>query len=168
MHATTTGRPAAPAAGTPAGYMDMETLKSFIVALGVLSASIGMAMTGVRDTVAAKPSDSTTREISFNADVMPILKRECLPCHAEDNYNPSELSLDSHELLMEGGKHGVPVVPGDPEKSILFQKIGPSPPFGDRMPLDPKRKRGMASTRTLSEEEIRIIRAWIEQGAKGD
>ncbi len=119
-----------------------------------------------RGSVARTP-DSSNAEVSFSRDVLPIFKRNCLPCHAEDNFNPSELSLDSRELLMAGGKHGVPVVPGNAEKSILYQKIGPNPPFGDRMPLDPKKKRGEpSSSKPMTEQEIRIIREWIEGGAK--
>ncbi len=115
----------------------------------------------------ARTSDSSSSEVSFSRDVLPIFKRNCLPCHAEDNFNPSELSLDSRELLMAGGKHGVPVVPGNAEKSILYQKIGPNPPFGDRMPLDPKKKRGEpSSSKAMTDQEIKIIREWIEGGAK--
>jgi len=99
---------------------------------------------------------------------MPIVRRECLPCHAEDSFNPSDLSLDSRELLMSGGRHGAPVVPGKSGESVLFQKLGPNPPFGDRMPLDPKKKRGERSLKSLSQEEIDLIGRWIDQGAKNN
>lgn len=107
-------------------------------------------------------------EISFQADVFPVIKKNCLPCHAEDNYNPSELSLDSYTLLMEGGKHGTAVVPGKAAESLLVRKLDAKPSFGDRMPLDPKKKRGEASTRKLSDEEIQLISDWIAQGAKNN
>jgi hypothetical protein len=38
------------------------------------------------------------------------------------------------------------------------QKIKPSPPFGDRMPLMTKKK--------LTDVEIEIFKKWIDQGAK--
>lgn len=118
---------------------------------------------------AASPADSAStksREISFKADVMPVFKKNCLPCHAEDQYNPSELSLDSFELTVAGGKHGVPVLPGKPEESLLLQKLGEKPPFGDRMPMDPRKKRGEMSKKKLTDDEIRILSEWISQGAK--
>jgi hypothetical protein len=104
--------------------------------------------------------------VSFKNDVFPVIKRACLPCHAEDNFNPSELSLDSRELLMAGGKHGVAVLPGKPDESILLHKLSTRPPFGDRMPLDPKRKKGELSRKSLTEEEISVIREWVSKGAK--
>ncbi len=107
-------------------------------------------------------------EISFQTDVFPVIKKNCLPCHAEDNYNPSELSLDSYTLLMEGGKHGTAVVSGKAAESLLVQKLDGKPPFGDRMPLDPKKKRGEPSTKKLSDEEIQLISDWVAQGARNN
>jgi hypothetical protein len=139
--------------------------KTFIV-LEVLAAILCTAFARPQDSTAMKSDEDAKHEVSFKNEIMPIVKRACLPCHAEDSFNPSELSLDSRDLLMNGGKHGSPVVPGNPEKSILYQKISPNPMFGDRMPLDPKKKRGTPSMKSLSEDEIKVIRAWIEQGAK--
>ncbi len=108
----------------------------------------------------------TASTASFKNDVMPIIKKYCLPCHSEDNYNPSELSLDSYELMMEGGKHGVPVVPGDPEKSILVAKVIGASTFGDPMPLAKKLSDGTMQQRHLTDEELAILKAWIAEGAK--
>lgn len=102
-----------------------------------------------------KPKRET---ISFKVDVFPIIKKHCLPCHAEEQMNPSDLHLDNYETMMEGGKHGKPIEPGKPKESLLVQKLNPNPPFGEQMPL--KSKTG------LSEEEIKIIVDWIIQGAK--
>ena len=101
--------------------------------------------------------------VSFKNDVMPIVKKHCLPCHAEENYNPSELSLDSYSDLMAGGKHGVPVVPGKADESIVVQKVSSNPPFGDQMPL---KKKNNPNPDRLSDQEIQTIKEWINQGAK--
>jgi hypothetical protein len=106
--------------------------------------------------------------VSFKRDIAPLIARQCLPCHAEEQFNPSELSLDTYDLLMTGGKHGTPVTPGKAAESILVRKLLPRPPFGDRMPLDPKKKKGEESTKRLSEEEIRLISDWIDQGARNN
>ena len=116
-----------------------------------------------------KGTDSGTAskgDVSFSAEVFPIIKKNCLPCHAEDNFNPSELSLDSYDHLMAGGKHGESVLPGKSGESPLVTKLGPEPPFGDRMPFDRKRKKGLKSTKVLDEKEIHLIATWIDQGAK--
>ena len=98
------------------------------------------------------------KAVSFSNDVFPIIKKRCLPCHASDSENPSELFMESFPDIMKGGKHGKPVIPKKGDESILVQKIKPSPPFGDQMPLMTKKK--------LTDEEIEIFKKWIDEGAK--
>jgi hypothetical protein len=102
--------------------------------------------------------DSLSSMVTFKGDVTPVFKTYCLPCHTEDQMNPSELYLDSYEGLMEGGKHGSPVVPGKADSSLLILKLHAPPPFGDRMPLKSKDP--------LPADSIDILRKWIDQGAK--
>jgi uncharacterized membrane protein len=96
--------------------------------------------------------------VSFSNDVFPIIKKRCLPCHAADSENPSELFMESFSDMMKGGKHGKPIIPKDGEASILVQKIKPNPPFGEQMPLMTKKK--------LTDEEVELFKTWIDQGAK--
>jgi len=121
----------------------------------------------VQDEVIAGEETSRSDTISFSETVLPIFQKSCLPCHALENYNPSELSLDSHELLMEGGRHGDAVVPGEAEEGTLVLKLREEPPFGDRMPVDKRKNKGEKSTvKPLEEEEIQAIATWINQGAR--
>jgi|WetSurMetagenome_2_1015567.scaffolds.fasta_scaffold230022_2 hypothetical protein len=100
---------------------------------------------------------------SFKTGVLPLFQRSCLPCHAEGSSNPSELILDSRELLLKGGKAGPSVIPGNSKGSILIQKLAATPPFGDRMPL--KRRRDPRDL-SLTQEEINLIADWIDHGAR--
>ena len=109
---------------------------------------------------------SQQKPVSFQNDVAPVIRSRCLPCHAEDNFNPSELSLDTYEMLMAGGKSGAAVIPGEAQASILVKKLKGIPPFGERMPLNTKRDKETGKARWLSEEEISLIAAWVDQGAK--
>jgi hypothetical protein len=106
--------------------------------------------------------------VSFSKDVVPVISKNCMPCHAEDQFNPSELSLDSYELLMKGGKHGDAIQPGKASESIFVQKLLEPPPFGDRMPFDPRKKRKKEPMKPLTDEEISIITEWVNQGAKNN
>lgn len=106
--------------------------------------------------------------VSFKNDIFPIIKAKCLPCHAEDNFNPSELSMDSYDLIAKGGKHGVPFKPGKSNESLMIQKLSENPPFGDRMPLNSKKKIQEGRAVWLTPEEIKIIATWIDQGAKNN
>ena len=105
----------------------------------------------------SKPEKEKKKDLTFTSDVQPIVKKYCLPCHLAENENPSRLSLDTYETLTEGGDHGNTVVAGKPEKSNLYLKLLPNPPFGKQMARNKKR---------LSEEELKIVHDWIEQGAK--
>lgn len=51
------------------------------------------------------------------------------------------------------------VAPGQPEMSLLWQKLGPNPPCGSRMPL------GGAP---LSDENMEKVRSWIAAGAQNN
>ena len=51
------------------------------------------------------------------------------------------------------------VVPNEPDKSLFLQKLLPSPPCGNRMPL------GGA---VLSDDVLEMVRSWIAAGAKDD
>jgi len=119
------------------------------------------------EQVAEKKDTSNARPpVSFSKDVFPIINKNCMPCHAEDQFNPSELSLDSYDLLKKGGKHGDSIKPGKASESILVQKLLEGPPFGDRMPFDPRKKRKREPMKPLADEEIRLITDWVNQGAK--
>jgi hypothetical protein len=120
-----------------------------------------------KDTV-KKEEGKARLPVSFSKNVVPIISKNCMPCHAEDQFNPSELSLDSYELLMKGGKHGDSVKPGKSSESVLVQKLLEKPPFGDRMPFDPRKKRKSEPMKPLTDEEISIITEWVNQGAKNN
>lgn len=117
--------------------------------------SVGILLLTI-STIASSQQGGKKR-ISFDKEVFPIIRSNCLPCHLAENENPSGLALDNYETLMKGGEHGSTVVPGKPKESYLYLKLLPNPPFGKQMARN-KRK--------LSEEEIQIIYDWIEQGAK--
>jgi hypothetical protein len=134
----------------------------------VLAVSGAVAALGQQKEGEKKEPQTARPPVSFSRDVAPIISKHCMPCHAEDQFNPSELSLDSYELLMKGGKHGASVKPGKSSESVLVQKLLENPPFGDRMPLDPRKKRKKEPMKPLTDEEIGIITEWVNQGAKGN
>lgn len=124
-----------------------------------------MAISGHSMQKKNKPSKSLKRDskstiVSFKKDVFPILKMNCLPCHTEDQMNPSELYLETYDDLVKGGKHGKSFVPGKADSSIIIRKLIPHPPFGDPMPL--KRKS------PISADTVNILKKWINQGGKNN
>ena len=124
-----------------------------LIAAGLLTAA---AQTGKKKKIRkiAKPKAAV---VSYKNNVFPLLKQNCLPCHSEAQMNQSELYFESYEDLMQGGKHGKPVVPGKADSSLIVQKLSPKPPFGDQMPMKAKAP--------LPDSVLRIIKEWINQGA---
>jgi uncharacterized membrane protein len=119
-----------------------------------------------QDQPAKKSSKKSSEAVSFKKNIFPIIEKQCLPCHAEENFNPSELSLDTYDLFVAGGKHGAPFVPGKSKESVVVQKLSADPPFGDRMPLNTKKKISEGKAKWLTDEEIKTIARWIDQGAR--
>lgn len=131
-----------------------------ILAGGVLFAGLFMATAGQKKTGVKTEKKSAAKgdTVSFKKNVMPVLKKYCLPCHTEDEMNPSELYLDSYDNVMAGGKHGKSVLPGKADSSLLIRKLSLKPPFGDPMPL--KRKT------PFNADTLKMLKNWIDQGAK--
>lgn len=105
----------------------------------------------------ALAQNSPKTKLTYKKDISPLIQKNCLPCHLQENENPSGLSIDNYEMLMNGGKHGNTVLPGKPKESNLYLKLLPDPPFGKQMARGRKK---------LSDEDVQLIYDWIEQGAK--
>jgi len=103
------------------------------------------------------------RAVSFQADVSPILRRACGRCHQPGGagFDRSGLELSSYSALRAGGTRsvGTIVVPGQPCASVLWQKLGPAPPFGVRMPK---------GSPELPDADTALIHDWIAEGAPDD
>ncbi len=95
-------------------------------------------------------------KISFGKNIRPLLEQHCSQCHEPDNKHAG-FDVTNYREFKRGGESGRAITPGEPENSLLMDKIlGKSQP---RMPykLSP-----------LSDKEITLFRKWIEQGAHGD
>jgi len=94
---------------------------------------------------------------SFYAkQINPILDANCVSCHGEAK-SQGGLRMDSYSLLMKGGKDGAVIVAGNPQQSILLQRVTLPPGHKDFMPAEGKPP--------LTPDQIAWITAWIQQGA---
>jgi uncharacterized membrane protein len=116
-------------------------------------------------TVSAVQSKPIIRDISsvhfpadgkivFERDVEPILASACYECHGPSK-RKGALRLDNKSIALKGGNTGPAVVAHAPDKSQLIRRV-----LGrdnkKRMPLEAP---------PLSDEHVRILTTWIEQGA---
>jgi hypothetical protein len=105
---------------------------------------------------------SSTDSVDFNLHIRPILSDRCFKCHGPDaNQRKANLRLDTQEgalaALKDNPKAHV-IIPGSPDQSEVFLRISTS----DTSQLMPPPK----SNLVLNENEIALIKKWIEQGAR--
>ena len=91
----------------------------------------------------------------FETKIRPILVNHCYACHSADTKPAGGLRVDDYAGILRGGQSGPAVVPGDPEQSLLIQRVRHENPKR-RMPKegDP-----------LTAAEIAELTAWIKNGA---
>ncbi|HEY5914110.1 MAG TPA: c-type cytochrome domain-containing protein [Verrucomicrobiae bacterium] len=107
------------------------------------------------------PPASTKQGVTYAADVKSIFDTSCVRCHGGQKPK-GKLRLDSREGALKGGEDGKVVVPGNSAASILVHNIAQLGDPDFHMP-PPKNK---ANIPPLTGEQIGVIRAWIDQGAK--
>lgn len=109
---------------------------------------------------ATGPFVGAAESLRFNRDVRPILAEHCWRCHGPDEKaRRAGLRLDTRETALRPADSGTAaVVPGQPEESELVERIS-SDDAQRRMPP-------AGAPRRLSEQEIRILRQWIGEGAQ--
>lgn len=100
-------------------------------------------------SVAASADDA----LDYNRDIRPLLSDRCFFCHGPDaNHREADLRLDDEESAKEGV-----IVPGKPDESELLVRIMHADPDQRMPPAD--------SGKSLSQDEIDLLRRWIAQGA---
>ena len=92
----------------------------------------------------------------YTRHINPIFDANCVTCHGDGKVKGG-LRLNSYELLMKGGENGPVIIAGEPEKSLLLQRVTLLPDQKHFMPAEGRPP--------LKPEEIAWIRAWIQQGA---
>jgi hypothetical protein len=98
--------------------------------------------------------------IRFNRDIRPILSENCFACHGPDRATRAAgLRLDIESAAKSDRDGHAAVVPGSPEKSVLFQRITAHGADAGQMPPP-------SSGKSLKPAEIALLRRWIAEGAK--
>lgn len=95
---------------------------------------------------------AATVQIDYEKHVKPILAQKCHSCHGED-VQQSGLRLDKRQNAMRGGDYGPVILAGKSAESKLIRRLVSGDGGMQMPPAGP-----------LSEEEIGILRAWIDQG----
>ena len=104
-------------------------------------------------------SSALAEPIDFSKQVRPILSENCFFCHGpDDKKREADLRLDDEAAAKKNNDGVIAVVPGDPEKSALIQRIVSTDP--DEVMPPPKQHK------TISPAQVALLKEWIKQGAK--
>lgn len=121
--------------------------------------TIALLLCGVFVPVSVNAQEQASGEAvaahdAFQSGVRPILEKHCYACHGPEKQE-GNLRLDTLQGLSLGGKSGTVLVPGKADESLLITAVRRTDPS---LEMPPEEK--------LSEEEIRLLSDWIQQGAK--
>jgi len=101
-----------------------------------------------------EPTPGAVGAPGFAADILPLFQGQCTACHSATQplggWNGS-----SYASVMESGDHAPVVIPGNPEGSLLIQKLLGTQTVGSPMP----------PARLLPQEQVQVVIEWIRAGA---
>jgi len=104
------------------------------------------------------PPASTKTGLTYDSDIRPIFAHSCFKCHGEEK-KKGKLRLDSLAAALKGGEDGKVIKPGKSAESRLVHSVAR---IGDPDEFMPPEEKG----KPLTAEQVGLIRAWIDQGAK--
>ena len=99
--------------------------------------------------------------VTYATDIKPVFENSCVRCHGADKPK-ARLRLDSLEAALKGSTDGKVVVAGNSADSILVHCVAHAGKPDAFMP-PPRNK---ANIPPLTKDQVGLIRAWIDQGAK--
>jgi len=155
-------------------------MKNIYLATALIFAA-GSVMAAPLPDPSKLPPASKQEGLTFEKDIHPIFADNCVGCHGEKRPR-AQLQLTSLEATLKGSKDGKVVVPGESGKSSLVFAVAE---INGKIAMPPKprgpRPGAMANGGTnapaapaanahpwkpLTPEQVGLIRAWIDQGAK--
>ncbi|MBK7928140.1 MAG: DUF1553 domain-containing protein [Bryobacterales bacterium] len=101
---------------------------------------------------------SQAKPIDFQKDIRPVLSDNCFACHGPDSKSRmAGLRLDLKDAALEARPRGAAIVPGKPDKSLLYLRI-----------VEQKQALRMppaSSHKKLTPDQIALLKQWITDGA---
>ncbi len=97
----------------------------------------------------------SNNHVDYNTAVKPILNKHCMSCHGGVKKKGGFSLLTREEALQPTESGKTALVPGDPEASEMIRRLTSHDPE-ERMPY---------REAPLAEEEINILKQWVEDGA---
>ena len=136
----------------------MKTTNLIIVAL---AANLVVAI-GASAQDATLPPAAAKAGVTYATDIKPIFDAACVKCHSGDKPK-AHLKLDTLAAVLKGTKMGPILKAGDSANSFIIKSVAHLTKDHDSW-MPPLKNR--AGIKPLTPEQIGLLRAWIDQGAK--
>lgn len=158
-------------------------MKYFSTSIATLLALAAIPAMAALPDPSKLPPASTQQGLTFEKDIHPIFEQACVRCHG-DQRPKGGLNLETLEGVMKGSKDHKVVVAGHGEQSGLVFAVAeidgkismppkPRPPRnnmgqngGTNAPVAAPAAPPAHPWKPLTAEQVGLIRAWIDQGAK--
>lgn len=129
--------------------------------MAALALAAGLSLKAVAEDVKLPPA-STKTGVTYDSDLKAIFDVSCVKCHSGDRPK-ARLHMDTLAGVLKGTKEGPIVKAGDSANSLMVKAIAHATTDHDSWmpPLDNR-----AGIKPLTTEQIGLVRAWIDQGAK--
>jgi hypothetical protein len=131
------------------------------LSLAALAVAMGFALTASADDAKLPPA-STKTGVTYATDMKPLFDASCVKCHSGDKPK-ARLHMDTLDGVLKGTKQGKILTPGDSANSLIVKAVAHATEEQDSWMPPLKNKAGI---KPLTPDEIGLIRAWIDQGAK--
>jgi len=135
-------------------------MKARIAIALVVTLATSFLANAVDVDVSKLPPPSDKKGLTFEKDIKPLFDKSCVDCHGAEKPK-GKLRLDTLAGTLKGSVDGKVLEPGNSAKSFLVANIAFLGDEDDFMP-PPKETKYPKFTA----EEVGIVRAWIDQGAK--
>jgi mono/diheme cytochrome c family protein len=143
------------------------SLKPFVLVLCSGAVALAIAVHAAEKDKKTKvdvsklPPASSKQGVTYANDIKAIFDKSCIKCHGPEKPK-AKLRLDSLAGALKGSENGKVIEPGKSADSILVHNVAHAGDEDDWMP-PPDNK---AKIPPLTPEQVGLIRAWIDQGAK--
>lgn len=107
------------------------------------------------------PPPAAKKDLTYEKDIKPLLEKSCINCHGPEKPK-SKYRVDSRDAIIKGGdSEEAAIIPGNSAKSPIVHYSADLVVDMEMPPTDKREKYP-----PLTKEQIGILRAWIDQGAK--
>lgn len=144
------------------------TVPQQLIVLTVAASVVALSATGQAEEhkqpnidASKLPPAATKQGVTYAGDIKAIFEKSCVKCHGEEKPK-AKLRLTSLEAALKGGADGKVIEPGNSAKSLLVASVARILEEDYWMPP----KDNKAKIAPLTTEQVGLIRAWIDQGAK--